>query len=86
VSLQTILPLLALFPVALLLAAAHQPSTLYYAGAYLLNLGFFYFGAQFVLHRSNGAARRLLVASIIYLPLIFVLMSLLKKWSSGNSG
>jgi heme o synthase len=86
VSLQTILALLALFPLGLLSAWGGQPSVLYCIGALLLNLGFFYYGARFVFHRSATAARRLLVASIIYLPSLFVLMSLLRGGSSGHSG
>src|ERR1700756_765807 len=72
VSLQTILPLLALFPIGLLAASRGQPSSVYSVGVLLLNLGFFYYGARFVLHKSSTGARRLLVASIIYLPSIFV--------------
>jgi protoheme IX farnesyltransferase len=85
VSLQTILPLLALFPVVLLPASGGQPSIPYSMGAMLLNLGFFYYGAGFALHRSNAAARQLLVASIIYLPSLFVLM-ILRGGPSGHSG
>ncbi len=84
VSLQTILPLLALFPIALL-PAWGQPSILYCLGVLLLNLAFFYYGARFVHQRSSPAARRLLTASIIYLPSILVLMSLCGV-SSGHSG
>jgi protoheme IX farnesyltransferase len=75
VNLQTVLPLLALLPLSLLAASALQPSILYCAGALLLSVGFFYYGSQFVLHRSNAAARRLLLASIIYLPTLFALVS-----------
>jgi protoheme IX farnesyltransferase len=75
VSLQTIVPLLALFPVALL-PAWDQPGILYRLGALLLNLAFFHYGARFVVQRSSAAARRLLTASIIYLPSILALMSL----------
>jgi len=78
VSLQTMLPLLALFPVSLLPASVTRPSILYSVAALLLSLVFFYYGAQFVLHRSGAAARRLLVASIIYLPSSFVVMSFLR--------
>jgi heme o synthase len=78
VSLQTMLPLLALFPVSLLPASVTRPSILYSVAALLLSLVFFYYGAQFVLHRSNSSARRLLVASIIYLPSSFVVMSFLR--------
>jgi len=79
VVLQTILPLLALVPVSVLPAGASQPSILYCTGTLLLSLGFFYYGARFVLHRSSAAARRLLVASIIYLPSSFALMSFLRS-------
>jgi len=84
VSLQTILPLLALFPLALL-PAWGQPSILYSMGALLLNLAFFYSGVRFVHHRSSTAARRLLTASIIYLPSVLALMSLCSG-SSGHGG
>ena len=85
VSLQTVLPLLALFPSALLSPLGGQPSILYRVGALLLNLGFFYYGARFAFQRSSTAARRLLVASIIYLPSLFVLMNLFGRFS-GHSG
>jgi heme o synthase len=86
VSLQTILPLLALFPIGLLAASGGQPSILYFIGVLLLNLGFFYYGARFVLHKSSANAHRLLVASIIYLPSVFLLLSLLSARSSGHIG
>jgi protoheme IX farnesyltransferase len=76
VNLQILLPLLALLPLSLLPAFAGRSSTFYCTGALLLSLGFLYYGAQFVLLRSNSAARRLLASSIIYLPLLFVLMIL----------
>ena len=47
--------------------------TLYSIGALLLSLGFLYCGAQFVLNKTAPSARRLLVASIIYLPCLSVL-------------
>jgi protoheme IX farnesyltransferase len=84
VGLQTILPLLALFPLALL-PAWGQASILYRWGALLLNLGFFYYGARFVDQKSSTAARRLLTASIIYLPLLLALMSL-RGVPSGHGG
>jgi protoheme IX farnesyltransferase len=79
VSLQTILPLLALVPVSLLPASRVQPRIFYCSGVLFLTLGFFCYGSRFVLHRSNATARRLLVASIIYLPSLFVLISVVKR-------
>jgi heme O synthase-like polyprenyltransferase len=50
----------------------------YCIGALILSVGFFYYGTRFALHGSSSAARRLLAASIIYLPLLFILMIFLK--------
>jgi protoheme IX farnesyltransferase len=78
VTRQSILPLLALFPVSLLPISAGHAGILYSVGALMLSLYFFHRGTQFVLHRTNTSASRLLVASIIYLPSLFVLMILLR--------
>jgi protoheme IX farnesyltransferase len=80
VTLQTILPLLALLPVSLLAASGGPPSIPSRVGTLLLSLGFVYYGAQFALRRSNAAARRLLLASIIYLPLLSVMVALFRGW------
>jgi heme O synthase-like polyprenyltransferase len=47
-------------------------SLIYWCGV-LLSLAFLYFGSEFALERSRLAARRLLAASIVYLPLLFAL-------------
>jgi len=60
---QTVLPLLALIPIALLVAPA--------AAALPLTLGFLYYGMRFASRRSNADARKLLFASILYLPALF---------------
>jgi protoheme IX farnesyltransferase len=66
------------FPSVCCWPGTNQPSILYCTGALLLSSGFFYYGARFVLYRSTASARRLLVASIIYLPSLFALMSFLR--------
>ena len=71
VVLQTMLPLLALVPISIALPSQHT-ATFCWAGL-LLDLTFLYFGAEFVLQRSRIAARRLLAASIVYLPILLVL-------------
>jgi heme o synthase len=76
VNLQTLLPLLALVPLSLLPALTGHSSLYYYIGASILSLGFLYYGMQFVRNKSGSTARRLLAASIIYLPLLFVLIVL----------
>src|SRR5215831_10074761 len=78
-TLQTLLPLCVLIPLGLFPDFTGQPNMFYRIGALILSLGFFYYGAQFALHRSNSAARRLLAASIIYLPLLFILMVWLEQ-------
>ena len=75
VNLQTVLPLLALVPLSLLPGLMGE-AKLYFIGALLLGAGFGFCAAQFALRRSNSAARRLLAASIIYLPALFVVMLL----------
>jgi heme o synthase len=74
VTLQTKLPLLALLSLSLAPVFAGQRSTFYWIGASLLGLGFYLQGTQFLFRRTNSAARRLLMASIIYLPSLFILM------------
>jgi protoheme IX farnesyltransferase len=77
VAVQTLLPLAGLLYVSLLPVRAGEPSTFYSICALVLTLGFLYFGARFALRRSGSAARRLLTASIIYLPALLLLMTLL---------
>jgi len=50
-----------------------ESGLLYQLGALVLSLSFLYCGIRFVLDRSGATARRLLVASIFYLPLLLVL-------------
>jgi len=74
VKLQTLLPLLTLLLLSLLPVLTGRASTLYFTGAFILSIVFLHYGAEFLRNKSNSAARRLLTASIIYLPLLFLLM------------
>ncbi len=65
---------LALIPVALLPTVTEASGTVYAVGASLLSLVFLYSSGRFAFHRSNVAARQLLVASILYLPILFALL------------
>ncbi len=76
VVLQTLLSLIALIPISLTSLSILHAGSLYWV-ALLPGLGFLYFGAQFVIQRSRSAARRLLFASIVYLPLWFALSAAL---------
>ena len=78
VTLETLLPLLVLVAISMVQFPTRHAAIFYCAGA-LLGLGFLYFGLEFVLQRSRAAARQLLAASIVYLPLLFVLSATLCK-------
>jgi protoheme IX farnesyltransferase len=75
-TLETLLPLLALVAIGVVQLPTRHAAIFYCAGA-LLSVGFLYFGLEFVLQRSRAAARRLLAASIVYLPLLFLLSATL---------
>jgi protoheme IX farnesyltransferase len=73
VTVQTVLPLLGLTAVSLLLPGGGESRAAYWLPVGVLNLGFLYAGTRFVHRRSGAAARRLLIASIVYLPALLAL-------------
>jgi protoheme IX farnesyltransferase len=75
-TLETLLPLVALVGITIVQLPTRHAAIFYCVSA-LLGLGFLYFGLKFVLQRSRSAARQLLAASIVYLPLLFVLAATL---------
>jgi len=70
VILETLLPLLALVAISIMQLPIHHAAT-FYCAVGLLGTGFIYFGWEFVFERSRVAARRLLMASIVYLSLLY---------------
>jgi protoheme IX farnesyltransferase len=70
VIVETLLPLLALIVISILQFPTRHATSFYSAMA-LLGTGFTYFGGMFVFERSRAAARQLLTASIVYLPLVY---------------
>ena len=70
---------LALIPISLIPTFIGESSPFYSLGALIFGLIFLSYSACFAFHRSNVAARRLLAASIVYLPAVFVLLMLSKK-------
>ena len=77
-SWQVLAASLTLIPVILIHTVIGGASLMSFVVACILTLGFFFYSARLAFHRSKGAARRLLMASIIYLPLVFFLMALNK--------
>jgi heme o synthase len=70
---------LALVPVALIPSVTGESGSVYAIGAAVLSLAFLCASGRFSFHRSNVAAKQLLIASILYLPLLFSLLLLDKR-------
>ena len=64
----------ALIPASLLPVFLGQVGKAYLVGALVLGGAFLHCGVRLATHRSNSLARRLVLASIVYLPLVFALM------------
>ena len=79
VAWQTLLPSLALLAVALVPAIRGQSGIVYFAGALVLGGVFLCYGARFAFQMATVSARRLLFASILYLPLLLAFLALDKK-------
>ncbi|MFP5265009.1 MAG: heme o synthase [Blastocatellia bacterium] len=71
---QVISYTLMLLPVSLLPFFVGLAGWAYLAGAVVLGLIFFYFSVRAALVRTVSQARRLLLASVLYLPALFALM------------
>jgi protoheme IX farnesyltransferase len=73
---QIVLFGVALIPVSLLPGILGMSGRIYVVGALLLGLWFLYSGVRVALERSLVRARGVLIASVLYLPLIYGLMLL----------
>jgi len=71
---QIIACTLALLPVSLIPAFTGHAGKVYLAGAGVLGAAFLYCGARMAARRTNALAKQLLMASILYLPLVFALL------------
>jgi protoheme IX farnesyltransferase len=71
---QAVIYAAALLPVSLAPAAAGMTGTVYLAGAALMGIGFLALAARFARFRATADARRLFFGSIVYLPLLWILM------------
>ena len=79
---QVVANCLALLAVGLLPTLIGMTGPLYFIVALVLGVGFLGFGIDLARSYTTAAARRLLLASLLYLPLTFVLMAVDKvpKW------
>jgi protoheme IX farnesyltransferase len=73
---QIIANCLALLGVGLLPTLVGLAGPIYFLVALVLGLAFLGFGIDLALSRTDGAARRLVLASLMYVPLVFLVMVL----------
>jgi protoheme IX farnesyltransferase len=73
---QIVLYTVMLLPVSLLPTLLGTAGKIYFVGAIVLGLVFLCFSLRAAFSKSRLAARQLLLASVIYLPLLFILMVL----------
>jgi protoheme IX farnesyltransferase len=74
VNWMIVLPLLVLIPLTLFPAFSGHGGAVYALGALFAGSVFLYHGSSLALQKSNQNARRLLIASIAYLPAVFALL------------
>jgi protoheme IX farnesyltransferase len=70
---QSVLASLALIPTAVAPQILQHANQVLVVATLLLSLSFLFFAARLAGIRSNGAARQLLLVSVVYLPLVFLL-------------
>lgn len=73
---QIVLYTVMLLPVSLLPTLLGTAGKVYFVGAIIFGLAFLYFSVRAAFSKARQAARQLLLASVIYLPLLFILMVL----------
>lgn len=73
---QIVIYAIALLPVSLIPSWLGVTGTIYLGGTFLLGIAFLYFAARTAMVKNKLEARRLLQASVIYLPLVYGLMLL----------
>ena len=79
VALQSVFPAVLLVLCSLIPTMIGIAGNIYFLGALLLGIGFDCYAIRLAINRTNSAARRLLFASIIYLPSVLVIMLLDKR-------
>ncbi len=77
-ALQVVLFSALLIPVSVIPAVMGNVGLTYLLGAVILGLLLLYYGFRLASGRSSALARRVLMASIVYLPLVYILMMVSK--------
>ncbi len=73
-KLEILIALLLLVPFTLAPTVLHMTGYVYFGAALVINLAFLYFGWRLARERSRQRARALLLASVIYLPVLFAFL------------
>lgn len=73
---QSALPAILLLLLSVIPILRNQPGLVCSIGTFALNAIFLFFAAELAARRTNAAARRLMLASIVYLPFVFAFMLL----------
>lgn len=71
---EIMVTLILLVPATLAPTYLHMAGKAYFGAAVLLNLAFIYFGVQMSREHNHRRARNLLLASVIYVPLLFAFL------------
>jgi len=71
---QAVVYAAALVPLSLAPSLVHMTGQIYFAGALVLGLGFLWLTLRFARTRSVADARRVFFGSIVYLPVLWILM------------
>ena len=73
-TIEILSALLLLVPVTLAPTLLRMTGQLYFVAALVLDIAFFYFGLQLARERSRRTARALLLASVLYIPILFAFL------------
>jgi len=73
-NIEIMTALFLLIPATLAPTFLHMAGKVYFAAAIVLNLAFLYFGVQMSREHNRLRARKLLLASVIYVPLLFAFL------------
>jgi len=73
-TIEILSALLLLIPITLVPTLLHMAGQVYFVAAALLDVVFLYFGFQLARERNRRRARGLLLASVLYLPVLFAFL------------
>jgi protoheme IX farnesyltransferase len=73
-KLEIMTALILLIPATLAPTFLHMAGKVYFAAAIVLDVSFLYFGVQMSREHSRPRARKLLLASVLYVPLLFAFL------------